>query len=117
MRDPEKVRRYARETRARRIARIGKHGESERQRNVYLRMAYGITAQQYDQMLVDQKGRCAICSRLPLGKRRLHVDHNHETWSVRGLLCRRCNSLVGFIEKHGSFIPVAESYLKKYMVN
>ena len=117
MRDPEKVRQNARDTRARRIASIGKVGEARRQRNVYLRMAYGITLEQYEHMLAEQGGRCSICRREPLGIKPLHVDHNHTTGAVRGLLCRRCNSLVGFIEKHGALIPASENYLAKFKAN
>lgn len=116
-RDPAKVRQNARDTRARRIALIGKAGEARRQRNVYLRMAYGITLEQYEQKLAEQGGGCAICRREPLGKKPLHVDHNHATGAVRDLLCRRCNSLVGFVEKHGDLIPAAQGYLNSFKVN
>ena len=61
--------------------------------------SYGLTPACYDALLAKQGGACAICARPPIGKR-LHVDHNHSTGMVRALLCRRCNSLVGFIEKH-----------------
>jgi hypothetical protein len=41
-------------------------------------------------MLADQAGHCAICPREPTTKR-LHVDHDHKSGLVRGLLCWRCN--------------------------
>ena len=51
---------------------------------------YGITIADYDRMLEEQGGVCKLCGRPP-AKRRLHVDHNHKTKRVRGLLCFRCN--------------------------
>ena len=57
-RDAAKVRQYARDTRKRRIALIGRTGEARRQRNVYLKMAYGITLEHYEAMLDKQDGRC-----------------------------------------------------------
>lgn len=41
-------------------------------------------------MLAEQAGGCAICGAEPK-TRRLHVDHDHKTGAVRGLLCYRCN--------------------------
>lgn len=47
----------------------------------------------YDAQLACQDGGCAICRRPPR-KRRLHIDHDHATGRVRGLLCYRCNRLL-----------------------
>ena len=51
---------------------------------------YGITEQQYLEMLARQLGVCAICQKPPK-TRRLHVDHDHKTGRVRCLACHRCN--------------------------
>lgn len=50
----------------------------------------GITDADYAAMLAAQGGHCAICPSTPK-TRRLHVDHDHATGAVRGLLCHRCN--------------------------
>lgn len=63
-------------------------------RNKRLMSLYGITLEQYEQMLTAQNGVCAICGRIPTG-RSLHVDHNHKTGEVRGLLCHSCNFAIG----------------------
>ena len=56
---------------------------------------YGITIEQFDEMMRRQGGRCAICRRLPPPGRRLAVDHEHGHGPrVRGLLCRFCNVYV-----------------------
>lgn len=54
-----------------------------------------ITDEEYERRLSDQGGGCAICHATPK-TRRLHVDHDHKTGRVRGLLCFGCNNrLVG----------------------
>jgi hypothetical protein len=50
----------------------------------------GITDELYFEMLERQSGHCALCPATPK-TRRLHVDHDHKTKQVRGLLCMRCN--------------------------
>ena len=44
----------------------------------------------YDRLIAEQDGGCAICHRPP-ATRRLHIDHDHKTGKVRGLLCFTCN--------------------------
>ena len=63
-------------------------------------LSYGITEEDYDRMYKEQKGVCAICkkpeTRQSKGKTTLLcVDHDHETGKVRGLLCHRCNTVIG----------------------
>jgi hypothetical protein len=67
-----------------------------------LKSKYGISEAEYMKMLDEQGGGCALC-----GSKEskwatspwLHVDHNHDTGEVRGLLCHLCNIVVGGIEK------------------
>jgi hypothetical protein len=64
---------------------------------------YGISVQDFRRMLSGQRGRCAICSAKSPPKRKtrwLHIDHNHASGRVRGLLCSRCNGALGWFEKH-----------------
>jgi hypothetical protein len=63
-------------------------------RKWHLRTKYGLTPEQYDEMLEKQGGGCAICGKPP-GDTALHVDHCHETGRVRGLLCFSCNAGLG----------------------
>jgi hypothetical protein len=73
-------------------------GDSRR-RN--LRSKYGITEAEYFDLLEQQGGGCGICgsseSRWATSPW-LHVDHNHQTGAVRGLLCHTCNIAVGCVE-------------------
>ena len=71
-------------------------------RNSLLKRKYGITQAQYEEMVKKQNGRCAICKTDKPGGagKKLHVDHEHGTKRVRGLLCVSCNLILGYA--HGS---------------
>lgn len=75
---------------------------------------YGIDQGQYEIMVAEQKGLCAICGKLPKEKRRLSVDHDHATLRVRGLLCRGCNLMLGLAADNTSILLAAMLYLRKY---
>ena len=62
----------------------------------YLLRTFGITPEQRDEMVLAQGGKCAICELPPRGQQALHLDHDHGSGKLRGLLCYRCNRyLVG----------------------
>lgn len=86
---------------------------SEMQRNWRLLNQYGITAADYDRMLADQGGACAICGALSGGRwETLAVDHCHTTGRVRGLLCTPCNQGIGLLRDSVERIHAAISYLE-----
>lgn len=60
-------------------------------RDAYLRRTYGISQKTYKAMLAEQAGVCFVCGGKPKPGRNLHVDHDHKTGAVRGVLCWRCN--------------------------
>jgi len=72
-------------------------GELSRASN--LKRLYGITVEQYDKLSEKQSGGCFICGH-KMETQRLHVDHDHKTGKVRGLLCYLCNVKVGWFEVH-----------------
>lgn len=76
-----------------------------------LKRKYDLTLRQFDEMLEEQNGVCAICGGIELGGKRLSVDHNHETGKVRGLLCGRCNLRLWAIEDI-DYVHRANLYLK-----
>lgn len=64
-----------------------------------LRRNFGITLEQYDEMALRQRDRCAIC-KTKRSWRALAVDHCHKTGKVRALLCSVCNNQLGIYEKN-----------------
>lgn len=72
---------------------------------------YGLTPDDYQQMLEDQNYVCAICGGNPNPERWLCVDHNHETEEVRGLLCIGCNAGLGNFREDIDRMASAMCYL------
>lgn len=70
----------------------------KRARNYRLKKLYGISAEDYDRLLVEQGDRCALCAASTDEADALVVDHEHASGRVRGLLCQPCNVAVGFFE-------------------
>lgn len=56
---------------------------------------YGITQDEYDQMLADQGGKCLGCGTSEPGGRGWNIDHCHQSGTVRAILCHRCNTAIG----------------------
>ena len=74
---------------------------------------YGITIEQYDEMLAAQGGGCAICSAKTPSNRTKYfaVDHCHTTGKVRGLLCTKCNRGLGLFNDRTDLLKLATNYL------
>lgn len=93
---------------------IKKKGGSAYQRKLDLKKNYGLTVEQYDKMVVDQGGLCAICGKTPSGKRKLLcVDHCHRSGQIRGLLCLSCNCGLGYFKDSVDLLKKAVVYLEK----
>ena len=75
-----------------------------------IKFKFGISTEQYDKMLIDQSGRCAICL-TPMEKP--DVDHDHRTKAVRGLLCHSCNTGLGYFCDSPELLRHAIEYLEK----
>jgi hypothetical protein len=84
----------------------------ERQRALYLIRAYKLDLKTYNEMLISQNNKCAIC-KSDFSKVTCCVDHNHITKSIRGLLCSKCNIVLGYFNDKISFLKNAIDYLKK----
>jgi hypothetical protein len=70
---------------------------------------YGLTRENYEALLEEQSGRCGICGE-PFAQSP-HVDHDHRTGRVRGLLCRRCNRAIGFFDDDPELLERAAAWL------
>ena len=85
-----------------RKAKEKRDADPDKQKNRKLLQKFGITLEQYKDMLTEQNGLCKICGNPEIIEGRgLAVDHNHVTGKVRGLLCFKCNVTIGHIEKTG----------------
>jgi hypothetical protein len=80
-----------------------------------LKAIYGISVAEYDQMLTDQGGRCALCrTDTPRGMGTFHVDHCHDTGAVRALLCSTCNTGIGHLQHNPDLLIKAAEYIQHH---
>jgi Recombination endonuclease VII len=76
----------------------------------YIRRTYGITNEEYGSLLKNQDNKCAICTREFTNNRMRHVDHNHTTGQVRGILCAGCNRSIAALDNQ-EWLEKAQIYL------
>ncbi len=81
-----------------------KHRQHERR----LRDMYDMSLFDYVRLVDKQGGRCAICE---TETEKLHIDHDHETGKVRGLLCMNCNTALGQFKDDIEILKAAILYL------
>lgn len=81
---------------------------------------FGINAVQFQKLFDDQNGVCAICNRPETAKdgnrdriKGLSVDHCHKNGNIRGLLCSKCNIILGNVNDDIGILLNAIEYLKK----
>jgi hypothetical protein len=76
---------------------------------------YGLTEEAYNTLLDKQRNKCAICGTTSPGGRhnKFHIDHDHTTGKVRGLLCWSCNAGLGQFKDNEYLLIEAHNYLVK----
>ena len=106
---PDKQKQYSKKFRE------SEHGKV-RIKNSMLKHSYGITLADYNILHAQQKGLCAICQNPPaVGQgKTLHVDHDHVTGTIRGLLCHHCNTALGAFGESAERLEKAIAYIQKY---
>ncbi len=82
-------------------------------REIRLKVAYGMSQADYLGRVAAQEGRCAICNAAP---DKLYVDHDHVTGDVRGLLCLKCNSGLGMFCDSVTSLVAAARYIERFGV-
>lgn len=79
-------------------------------RNCRLKREYGITQEEYEEMVQEQSGLCACCGK----EKPLIVDHDHQTGAIRGLLCKICNVAIGNLGDSLQGLQRAVDYLRNH---
>ena len=86
-----------------------RHAAARRKSDLWL--TYGLTPEAHRALHDQQDGMCAVCGKRAT-KRALHVDHDHETGVVRGLLCNNCNRGIGLLKDDPAVLRAALAYLE-----
>lgn len=112
---------YHKERRSKDVARAKAYYAlyPQKRKEILRKNKYGITREEYDAMLVAQNYVCAICGKSQNRKTRgvlqpLSVDHDHKTGKIRGLLCHKCNIVLGLMGESPEMIPKIRTYLLHY---
>jgi hypothetical protein len=74
---------------------------------------YGITSDAFERLLDSQGGRCAVCGGTGWGKKGPHLDHDHRTGAVRGIVCLSCNFAMGWIREDAQVAKNMAAYLDR----
>jgi hypothetical protein len=99
-------------TRSRRRRSVDPKLMAQRVREANRRALYGLEPADFDAMLENQAGLCAVCCKAMTPGNDTNIDHCHETGRIRGLLCRRCNSGLGHLQDSLLFVSGAAVYLQ-----
>jgi hypothetical protein len=93
----------------------------DERKRAQLKSSHNTTLEYYCQLLQEQEGVCAICKQPNNHIRRssgtpcdLHVDHDHITGKIRGLLCGKCNMGLGLFMDSTYLLEKAVAYLKQH---
>ncbi len=84
---------------------------NRKMREIHLRNKFGLTPDEYERILDQQAGVCALCEYPPTPGISLHVDHDHATGEIRGLLCVRCNNALGLFREDPDLLKRAARYV------
>lgn len=107
-------RKYYENNRARILEQQKRYYERCKRNSRYVKK-YGVSVEDYDTMLSEQDGCCAICkTNTPGSNRRFRIDHCHTSKTVRGLLCHRCNMGLGYFKDNIEVLARAIEYLASY---
>lgn len=80
----------------------------------WLKRKYDMEIDEFQKIKAKQNENCAICNKKLEDGFLVHVDHDHKTGNVRGILCRWCNTGLGNFKDSMENLKSAVKYLKKY---
>ena len=116
--NPEKVSEYQKQYRKDNLEKVRGYEKQWRQNNPKhkkifdLRKKYNLSYEGWLQMWEVQDGKCAICGNSFTKPSDAQVDHDHRTGKIRGLLCHKCNSGMGYFNDNPQIIIKVIKYLK-----
>ena len=75
-----------------------------------MKRRYGLDEKAYESLFLEQEGKCKVCKMsIEYKSKSTHIDHNHETLEVRGLLCHGCNTAIGLLrEDRGTILSLLD---------
>ena len=82
-------------------------------RRKWLKANYGLTVEDFDNMLTAQDNKCGACGDTFVDQKSTHVDHCHSTGKIRGLLCRDCNIALGLLKDDPERIQGLKNYISQ----
>jgi hypothetical protein len=94
-------------------AKAWREANPEKTKGIYLKHRYGITAEEWLELFSSQGECCGICGTSDPGMQPWHTDHCHTTNSVRGILCHKCNHMIGLGGDSPSTLRAAAAYLER----
>ncbi len=90
------------------------HNNTDKYLRSFYQRKYGISLAEYRRMEAEQGGVCYLCRSPCATGRRLAVDHDHKTGSVRALLCGNCNKAIGCFKEDAALMERAIAYLRHH---
>ena len=116
-RNPDKAREHKRRYHERHPEKTWRFSDPLKRRNAHikyrLRKKYGLVLAEYQRLLSAQSGTCAICGD-KFSPKVPHVDHDHKTGLVRGILCATCNWGLGSFKDNVDLMEKAITYLRRF---
>lgn len=105
--------RYKNKEKVQEQTKLWKQNNKDKTKGYNLKANYGLSLDDYNAKYAEQEGCCSICHthQLELTKS-LHVDHCHTTGKIRGLLCFKCNTLLGKVNDNPEILASAINYLR-----
>jgi len=104
---------YYRKNRTEMLERAKSRYDHEENHAYQINLRYGVTKEEYASLLKAQGEECAICENRTSNRRtkKLSIDHDHETKETRGLLCAKCNLIIGLCGENADILINAANYL------
>ncbi len=75
---------------------------------------YGITDVEYQKIIKTQNNRCEVCGNEEKERPKMPIDHNHATGKFRGVICSRCNRVLGAVDDEATLLRKLAEYLERH---